>query len=167
MRTFSKKPNNATVGPAVSGYVSGVTEYIETDAAADSTVFDIDGAIGAAWESVGPTGSGATNIWTALDSVPTGAKWVEVKAVLTQNYSTTTVYGAELDSRPTGSAIANGYRMSIAQFRGSIASGAFVGNTKGTEKIRIDSTNSFDLYLTEIGTPTTNDHYLWLKGWGI
>ena len=29
------------------------------------------------WEGVGPTASGETNIWTALDSVPSNANWVE------------------------------------------------------------------------------------------
>jgi hypothetical protein len=31
-----------------------------------------------AWESVGPTGGGADNTWTALDSVPDDAHWIEV-----------------------------------------------------------------------------------------
>lgn len=35
-----------------------------------------------AWESVGPTGSGADNIWTVLDSVPTDVDWIEVYAYL-------------------------------------------------------------------------------------
>jgi hypothetical protein len=35
------------------------------------------------WESVGPTGSGATNIWTALDQVPTDVDWIEVKLDVT------------------------------------------------------------------------------------
>lgn len=35
-----------------------------------------------AWESVGPTGSGADNIWTALDALPSTIDWIEVKAAL-------------------------------------------------------------------------------------
>jgi len=34
------------------------------------------------FETYGPTGSGADNIWTALDSIPTTAKWVEVRCQL-------------------------------------------------------------------------------------
>lgn len=30
------------------------------------------------WETIGPTGSGMTNIWTALDDVPTDVDWIEV-----------------------------------------------------------------------------------------
>lgn len=33
------------------------------------------------WESVGPTGGGADNTWTALDDVPTDADWIEVRIV--------------------------------------------------------------------------------------
>jgi len=31
------------------------------------------------WESVGPTGSGANNIWAAMDTIPAGVDWVEIK----------------------------------------------------------------------------------------
>ena len=34
--------------------------------------------VASTWESVGPTGSGADNIWTALNSVPADADWIEV-----------------------------------------------------------------------------------------
>ena len=57
---------------AVANYSSGV-RYYHHDEVNDSTSLDIDANIGATFESVGPTGSGATNIWTALDSVPAGA----------------------------------------------------------------------------------------------
>lgn len=48
-----------------------------------STNFDIDANLTAStWESIGPTGSGATNIWTALDSVPAGVDWIELKIIM-------------------------------------------------------------------------------------
>ena len=54
-----------------------------------NTSFDVDAAIGAAWENIGPTGSGATNTWTALDEVPSGATHIKVKIrFLVQNTST-------------------------------------------------------------------------------
>lgn len=43
--------------------------------------FDVDGNISnnTTFESIGPTGSGANHIWTALDSVPVGAEWVKIE----------------------------------------------------------------------------------------
>jgi hypothetical protein len=40
--------------------------------------FDIATSIGSSYESVGPTGAGATNTWTALNVVPIDAHWIEV-----------------------------------------------------------------------------------------
>lgn len=54
--------NNADGAP----YVAAPTLDVVTDL--------VSGVI----ESVGPTGSGADNIWTALDSVPLGVDWIEV-----------------------------------------------------------------------------------------
>ncbi len=43
-------------------------EAVQTDFDADSSLVD------AAWESVGPTGSGADNIWATLDQLPASAR---------------------------------------------------------------------------------------------
>ncbi len=43
------------------------------------TLLDIDADIAVStWESVGPTGSGADNIWTAMDGIPTDVDWIEI-----------------------------------------------------------------------------------------
>ena len=35
-----------------------------------------------AWETIGPTGSGADNIWSALNSVPVGVDWIDIRMLL-------------------------------------------------------------------------------------
>jgi hypothetical protein len=48
---------------------------------------------GDAWNSIGPTGSGADYIWNALDVVPSHADWVKIRAALRLNvYSGTAIY---------------------------------------------------------------------------
>lgn len=45
-----------------------------------TTTFDVaTNVTKTTWESVGPTGGGKTNTWTALDSVAASADWIEVK----------------------------------------------------------------------------------------
>ena len=43
------------------------------------------------WESVGPTGSGADNIWTALDNLPAEATILRVRAAATLNQNSSSV----------------------------------------------------------------------------
>jgi hypothetical protein len=47
---------------------------------ASTDVFDLVGTVTEnTWESVGPTGSGATNIFTGLDAIDSTADWVDLK----------------------------------------------------------------------------------------
>lgn len=167
MRNHSKKLNNATVGPYVSGYISGVTEYIESDTGADQTGFDVDAVISTAWESVGPTGSSATNIWTDMDIIPTGAKWVEIKIYSSASDASGLTVKQTLHGRVTGSSTAAADANAIS-LNHSIATGStvnFDGNIT-TAKIPIDSSRRFDLYRNPSnGTAFVCNIYL--IGWGI
>lgn len=59
---------------AVSGYVSGIRTYIK-ESGGHSTSFDVSANVTeSTFESIGPTGSGATNIWTAMDDIPSNAR---------------------------------------------------------------------------------------------
>lgn len=62
-------------GTIVSGFVNGTSISIH-DSGSSASNFDIDANIGGAPETIGATGSGATNIWTVLDDVPSNAKAV-------------------------------------------------------------------------------------------
>jgi len=44
-----------------------------------TSIYDVDSNLASAtWESIGPTGSGADNVYAGLDSIPLGVDWVEV-----------------------------------------------------------------------------------------
>lgn len=59
---------------AISGFTSGMRLYLNNDGAS-LTGFDfVTNVTEGTFESVGPTGSSATNIWTAMDSMPSDAK---------------------------------------------------------------------------------------------
>ena len=72
--------------------------------------FDVNAVIGAGWESVGPTGSGATNIWTALDSLPANTKWIELLIHTFAGDTSGNVADMELFIRQTGTAAAAVFR---------------------------------------------------------
>lgn len=67
----------------VSGYVKGQTTFIEADNGGLASPLYGPLTLPTSYESIGPTGGGATNTWTALDAVPAGAKAVMVKLYAT------------------------------------------------------------------------------------
>jgi hypothetical protein len=161
--------------PAVDGsQLTGITAGgVFVDAAdggpyISSTSFDVAANIGAAWESVGPTGSGATNIWTALDSVPASADWVEVRIRL-QSIIDAGVAGTqtrnELLARKNGSSIVitNAGIAEIKQDQNGSYSNTVANIT--TAKIPIDGSNIFELYYltNSVATATCFIH---LVGYG-
>jgi len=137
-------------GAAVNGYVRGILTQIHSDSV-DATSFDILANISTAWESVGKTGSGATNIWTALDSVPAAAKAVILRLVA-QNPNASTY----ISFRVTGSATAVSDRTRELY--------TVAGGYEYIEiSIPIDSSIRFDVYRE--GSATTGQIAVWLKGW--
>lgn len=59
---------------AISNYVSGIRLYLHSDGS-NSTSFSASANVTeGAFESVGPTGSSATNIWTAMNDMPSSAR---------------------------------------------------------------------------------------------
>jgi len=70
---------NETLTIARTSVVSVVTNHIRSgnmqiiDGSVAYTAFSIDTNVAATFETVGPTGSGATNIWAELDVVPASA----------------------------------------------------------------------------------------------
>lgn len=134
-----------------------------------STIFDVAAVIGTAWESVGPTGSGATNIWTALDTVPTDVDWIEVKITM-QIFGTataSTLYSAVTYARKNGSSVGIGGSTKVCE--AYIMSDSSTGDAYDWESVVIKipvSSRTFDLYLgTSLGT-TSLSTYLYLTGYG-
>jgi len=61
-------------GSAVTGHVRAGNTQILSGANTSYAAFDVDGGVTEnTWESIGPTGSSADNIWASLDDVPSTA----------------------------------------------------------------------------------------------
>lgn len=97
------------------------------------------------WESVGPTGSGADNIWTALDSVPISAQWIELRIVA----QASSAGGAVLDiyTRAFGSsqsvAAANKI-LGLSQQAASVLN--HDAYTNMNTKMQVDASTRFEVY---------------------
>lgn len=67
-------------GAPVAGHVKAGNEYLQDGGTSYGTFFTSFEVTEEAWETVGPTGSGATNIWTAMDNLPSGARILKAMA---------------------------------------------------------------------------------------
>lgn len=166
---------NPVNGRAVSGYVSGMTEFIESDTGLASTALDVlTGIAATTWESVGPTGSGATNIWTALDVVPTNTKYVILTIHINAFYNAGTGTLLYLDGRKTGStetAVSPGGKTNMAAAQlNATGSGATSVQTRTVveKRLPVNASNQFDLYWSYSSyTAGSSDLGVRLTGWGI
>lgn len=157
-----------SVYESITGYAGSDRKYVESDVGADSTSFDIDANIGAAWEEIGPTGSGATNIWTALDSLPSAATWVRLKVLNDCDDSTGANIAQYVYARATGSSTAAGDQTLVSSNRltitGSSATASGMGPVISFPVVPVDAGGSFDLYFTSDGT--SRDVTCWLVDFG-
>lgn len=148
--------NTGEITTGIIDYSGSIITNKSTWAAGDdpqnSTAFDVATNVGAAWESVGPTGSGATNIWTPMDGVA-GKDWVEV---LIENYCVDTT-GSSLNqivfARKTGasSGAGDGTRVSHCAASGD-GTDSLAQLSNIVRKIPIDASGRFDLYFSSDGT---------------
>jgi hypothetical protein len=109
------------------------------------------------WYTVGPAGSGADIVWTALDSVPVGAKGVMVNVRL-YCIGNTAVYG-------------------MVRKAGSTTEGGSLGIVAGNEQIYhtlpipLDASRRFELYWYKVSPldfdPSTATFTGYLQGWYI
>lgn len=105
--TAAELNKNDDSAAAVTGYTSGMRTYAHTDGG-NSGEFAVDTDVTeATWESVGPTGSGADNEWTALDDLPSDAT-IAIVGVLSNvnpNGSDRSTF-VQVNARQTGSSAA-------------------------------------------------------------
>lgn len=95
------------------------------------------------WYSIGPTGSGADKEWSALDSVPAGAPWIELFIAVSASAGVTT---GLLRGRKHGSSAAG------SNSNGTLATvTADVNLAQVTRKISLDANRMFDLYTNALG----------------
>ena len=136
-------------------------------AVVSSTAFAIPGTITEnTFVTVGPTGSGADNIWTALDSVPSGASWIEVRIdgsisgpdQNTEYFLKSEIYACKGDYTPGDHVPLKVYRLynKVKYITADCANGIRIGLDSG-RKIKVrwnkdtDGTLSASMYLTGYG----------------
>lgn len=146
---------------AVANFASGLRTYVYNGNGPVSS-FNALAALGDnAYESIGPTGSGATNIWTGMDVIPSGAKMalLRVRSVFSPTsasaFGTVDIYG-----RPTG-ATADSLDARRAEFS------AF-GHTSATSRmvefwVPLDGSRRFDFKYDAAGA-TLNSVTVYLQG---
>lgn len=140
-------------------------ELAAADAPAADTTFDATAITTGTWGSIGPTGSGADGVWTALDSVPSGALWVEVKLEHTVENNAGDSVSSRLYARKNGSSKITNQATQIS-YIGVAATGATLvkNSTYVVSKIPISTAALFDVYWTSNGSSEVID--LALVGWG-
>lgn len=123
-----------------------------------STVLSFTVSITAAtWTSIGPTGSGASVIWTALDTIPSDADWIEVRTLI--GVSTT---GTSIDEgiyvRASGSSVAiNDTLNSINKVYtvvGGNGTNSISSSSVTSSKIQLSSSNIFEVYYKGVSAET-------------
>lgn len=116
--------------------------------------FNAGAVIGGSWESVGPTGSGADNIWTTLDILPTTAIAVKLGIRNQISGSTSTVnYQTIVHGRKTGSTLALSEQSRISATELINTSGSSESNQNITfPEVSIDSSQRFDLQVIVSGS---------------
>jgi hypothetical protein len=124
------------------------------------------------WESVGPTGSGANNVWTALDVLPSGVKWIEVDTAISASgtpspsdgWEYIEVRGGEHGGLHTSSLHNKLVEIAYRYFNGE--SNLF--RTSKVRKIPVDSNGMFDLNWNQAATTELSPLiYMHLCGYGF
>jgi len=70
------------VYPTEDKFQAAPTHYDRIENSAVSTAFDVTALPDNTAETVGPTGSGADNIWAALDELPSDIKYIDVPSLI-------------------------------------------------------------------------------------
>lgn len=169
--------NNVQLSPPtdVTNYTEAQNITIDDDVGYNLTAFDIDSSVTTAtWESVGPTGSTVTsgasthNIWTPLDDVPSGAKFVILSTRLVLSGATNaSEYNARIWIRVGGSSTDPTGQGPHAESNFYNRSGSQESDTSVTNiYVPIDSSARFDVYWNTSGTSATAGLSFYLVGWG-
>jgi len=151
-----------------SGFIGGVETHIENDTGAVATSFDV--AVGLTintWESIGPSGSIADNIWVGMDDIPVNAKTVILK-IYNRILGNTNgdSYKGYLWARKTGSITGQTVVTQIALDTFTNRSGVSQeGSSMNLAYVPLDSSLRFDLRYSSTGTSPTSDITIMVVGW--
>lgn len=134
------------------------------------TPFDIASSLAnVTWESIGPTGSGANNIWTALDSLPSDITWIKIRV---KNYvrdvNTSSLIKCLIYARKNGSsqAVSEANQISEASFQNDLAAGEYSQDTNIVEATIPVNNRTFDLYIDNGVFPEMQTAVAYLVGYG-
>jgi hypothetical protein len=86
--------NDAQVLAAIQVLIGNANAYFGENSNGDPNMSDsalyLSSLVSSgSWVEVGPTGSGADVIWTAMDGIPIGARWIEVLVICNGSGTTT------------------------------------------------------------------------------
>jgi len=143
--------------PGVTNFVAGQATYITAHPTATPTNFDVDAVIGGTFESIGPTGSGATNIFAGMDSIPSTAVAVIMRISNRITASTiATGYASYAYARQTGSTQALGESNIVTRTGLTNRSGSSETDASVTEfTVAVDSSQRFDMAYFNDGGATS------------
>lgn len=128
-------------------------------------IFDIDASVAeGAWESVGPRDSNADNVWKALDAVPSGVSYVELKF----HISCSSIVGggaenAQIYVRKSGGSGSGAYTL-VAQAADYSDGGDTRGDGLVVLKVPVNSSVLFDVFYNS--SFTTDNLRIILMGYG-
>ena len=132
----------------VTNYTAAGFEYRNTDGY-NTTAFNTSVSVAASsFESVGPTGSGADNIWTAMDDIPESAKFViiSINVFYSRVGTTDDLLSAFVQARTTGGSAAIGFCQvgQWSDYGGAASNDAYISGTVEAT-IPLDSERRFDI----------------------
>ena len=130
---------------AISGWNQTAINFVSNDMYDGTDFFDVQPVITGTFASVGPTGSGATNIWADLDVLPADATWIEVRIYNRVRATSATYVVQTLYFRPTGAGTGKTVSTYAARTRSAGASGSHESEAISSQKIALDSSQRFDL----------------------
>lgn len=147
--TYWKRPGVSV--PTVTDYQGYVITYLPTSSPASLALTSL--IPNGASESIGPTGSGATNIWTALDDLPSNTFGLKLKVTIngSRTSSTSSLFGVSCSFNTTGGA--NLYSPTSAGGYGSSTEPGFSEGI-GIFDIILDANKRFDASWGYTGTDT-------------
>ena len=165
--TSSQKTSRDNLVPDIAGLTKHTGGYIDDDGDSQGgDKFDVRASVTEnVFESVGPTGSGADNIWTALDILPANTKLVEIMVNGSVGNAATTTVSLLLYARKAGSsaAIANIKKLDLTLL---VPTGTISLSGTVSFKVPLDSSNRFDVQWTDNGSATSVLN-LFLQGFAV
>lgn len=149
-------------------YTPGATTYLHDDNT-DATDFDAAAALtdGGGFESIGPTASGATNTWAALDALPDNATHaillVQISGI--RSGVVDAAFTFQVYSRKNGSAAATSDQTTIAE-GGDFGGTTITGQTRQRLQVAIplSAANIFDMAYSTTNLTSAETLSLKLKG---